>query len=73
MDLGLRLSLAAGFAMLPLPLLGLRLADLQVLKHSSLESRAAGEFSRTAEEPSPRAEMLDRDGRMLARSIPAWS
>ena len=73
MDLGLRLSVAAGFALLPLPVLGLRLADLQVLRHGALESRAAGEFARVSEEAAPRADILDRQGRVLARSVPQWS
>ncbi|HEX4046488.1 MAG TPA: penicillin-binding protein 2 [Elusimicrobiota bacterium] len=73
MDLGLRLTVAAGLALAPLPLLGLRLADLQVLRHGALETRAAGEFERVSEEAAPRADILDRDGRVLARSVPTWS
>ena len=73
MDLGLRLSVAAGLSLLPLPLLGLRLADLQVLRHGALETRAAGEFERVSEEAAPRADLLDRQGRVLARSVPTWS
>ncbi len=73
MDLGLRLTVAAGLSLLPLPMLGLRLADLQVLRHGALQTRAAGEFERVAEEAAPRAELLDRQGRVLARSVPTWS
>ncbi len=73
MDLGLRLTFAAGFALIPLPLLSLRLADLQVLRHGALKTRAAGEFERVSEEAAPRAEILDRQGRVLARSVPTWS
>jgi len=73
MDLGLRLTLAAGVSLLPLPVLGLRLADLQVLRHGALETRAAGEFARVAEEAAPRADIQDREGRVLARSVPTWS
>ncbi|MDE2142633.1 MAG: penicillin-binding protein 2 [Elusimicrobia bacterium] len=73
MDLGLRLTVAAGITLLPLPLLGLRLADLQILRHGALETRAADEFERVAEEAAPRADILDRDGRVLARSVPTWS
>ena len=73
MDLGLRLSVAAGFALIPLPILGLRLADLQVLRHGALETRAAGEFERVSEEAAPRADIQDRQGRVLARSVPTWS
>jgi cell division protein FtsI (penicillin-binding protein 3) len=73
MDLGLRMTVAAGLSLLPLPLLGARLADLQILRHGSLETRAAGEFERVSEEAAPRAELLDRQGRVLARSVPTWS
>jgi cell division protein FtsI (penicillin-binding protein 3) len=73
MDLGLRLTVAAAVSLSPLPLLGLRLADLQVLRHGALQTRAAGELERFAEEAAPRADILDRDGRVLARSVPTWS
>ncbi|MFI5347015.1 MAG: peptidoglycan D,D-transpeptidase FtsI family protein [Elusimicrobiota bacterium] len=73
MDLGLRLTVAAGISLLPLPLLGLRLADLQILRHGALETRAADEFERVSEEAAPRADILDRSGRVLARSVPTWS
>ncbi|MBI3566235.1 MAG: penicillin-binding protein 2 [Elusimicrobia bacterium] len=73
MDPGLRLTVAAGLSLLPLPVLGLRLADLQVLRHGALQSRAASEFARVAEEAAPRADILDREGRVLARSVPTWS
>jgi len=73
MDLGLRLTAAATAVLLPVLPLGLRLADLQVLRHGALKSRAAGEFDRVAEEAAPRADILDREGRVLARSVPNWS
>lgn len=73
MDLGLRLTVAAAISLSPLPLLGLRLADLQILRHGALETRAAGEFERVAEEAAPRADIQDRAGRVLARSVPTWS
>lgn len=73
MDFGLRLTVAAGVSLLPMPLLGLRLADLQILRHAALQTRASGEFSRIAEEAAPRADLLDRDGRVLARSVTTWS
>src|SRR3569832_2438810 len=72
MELGLRLTVAAGIALHPLPVHGLRLADLQVLRHGALQTRASGEFDRVAEEAAPRADLLDREGRVLARSVPTW-
>lgn len=73
MDLGLRLTVAATLSMAPLAPLGARLAYLQVLRHGNLSTRASGEFARTAREAAPRADLLDRHGRVLARSIPSWS
>ncbi|MDE2492072.1 MAG: penicillin-binding protein 2 [Elusimicrobia bacterium] len=73
MDLGLRLTISASACLLPLVPLGLRLTDLQVLRHGSLQSRAQSEFARVVQEAAPRAEILDRDGRVLAQSVPSWS
>jgi len=73
MDLGIRLTAAASLALAPLLPLGARLAYLQVLRHDNLSTRASGEFARTAKEAAPRAELHDRQGRVLARSNPSWS
>ncbi|MDP3541283.1 MAG: penicillin-binding protein 2 [Elusimicrobiota bacterium] len=73
MDLGSRLTVAAALTLSPLLPLGARLAYLQVLRHDNLSTRASGEFARTTKEAAPRADMLDRHGRVLARSIPSWS
>jgi cell division protein FtsI/penicillin-binding protein 2 len=73
MDLGLRLTVAASMALAPLLPLGARLAYLQVLRHDNLSTRASGEFARTAQEAAPRADLIDRQGRVLARSNPSWS
>lgn len=73
MDLGYRLTVAAALSLSPLLPLGARLAYLQVLRHDNLSTRASGEFARTSKEAAPRADMLDRQGRVLARSIPSWS
>jgi cell division protein FtsI (penicillin-binding protein 3) len=72
MDTRLRLTVAASVTLLPLPPLAGRLAQLQVMQHTSLESRAAGEFSRSLSEAAPRADLLDRHGNILARSVPVW-
>ncbi len=73
MDLGLRLTTAACVAALPILPLGARLIDLQILRHGSLQSRAQSEFERVAQEAVPRADILDRDGRPLAVSVPCWT
>ncbi|HAM36015.1 MAG TPA: penicillin-binding protein [Elusimicrobia bacterium] len=73
MDIHGRLAVAAGLALSPLLPLSARLTHLQVMQHRDLESRAAVEISRTTEEFLPRADILDRRGRILAQSLPAWS
>lgn len=73
MDFGLRLTVASALSLAPLAPLSLRLAHLQVFRHEALSSRAEGEFSRTAQEAAPRADITDRRGRVLARSVPTWS
>lgn len=73
MDFGLRLTVAAALSTAPALPIAARLAYLQVIRHDRLSSRAEGEFSRTAEETAPRADLLDRHGRVLARSVPTWS
>ncbi|PIR15524.1 MAG: hypothetical protein COV48_13880 [Elusimicrobia bacterium CG11_big_fil_rev_8_21_14_0_20_64_6] len=73
MDLGLRLTVAASLTLAPLLPLGARLAYLQVLRHDNLSTRASGEFARTTKEVAPRADILDRKGRVLAHSTPSWS
>jgi cell division protein FtsI/penicillin-binding protein 2 len=73
MDLGVRLTVAAALSLAPLAPLTARLAYLQVLRHDNLSTRASGEFARTAKEAAPRADLQDRQGRVLARSNPSWS
>ena len=73
MDFGLRMTVAATLSLAPLGPLSLRLAHLQVLRHSALSERAEGEFARIASEAAPRADIADRRGRVLARSVPTWS
>jgi cell division protein FtsI (penicillin-binding protein 3) len=72
-DLHARLSAVAGLCLLPLGPLTARLAHLQVMQHSRLESRVEGEVLRTMEESLPRADIQDRQGRLLAQSVPYWS
>ncbi|MDD5628588.1 MAG: hypothetical protein PHU21_05960, partial [Elusimicrobia bacterium] len=73
MDLNSRLAAVAGLCLLPLLPLSFRLAHLQVMQHSRLESKVAGEVERITQESLPRAEIQDRRGRLLAQSIPYWS
>lgn len=73
MDTRVRLTAAASFCLLPLVPLTVRLAKLQVMEHRALETRASGEFSRNAEMIVPRADIQDREGRVLAHSIPVWA
>ena len=73
MDTRSRLAAAAAISLLPVVPLTYRLAQLQVVQHRTLDNKAAGEFSRSSEEVIPRADVLDRDGRVLAQSMPVWS
>lgn len=73
MDFGLRLNIAASLLLAPAGTLGLRLGHLQIVRHGALESRAYDELTRVSAEAAPRADILDREGRILARSIPSWS
>jgi cell division protein FtsI (penicillin-binding protein 3) len=73
MDTRARLTAAASVCLLPLAPLSMRLAHLQVMEHKELETRASSEFSRSAEEVTPRADLLDRNGHILAQSVPVWT
>ncbi len=73
MDTRRRLTLAAAFCLLPLLPLTIRLTRLQVMDHQSLETRAADEFSRSDDEIVPRGDIVDRNGFILAQSIPVWA
>ncbi len=73
MDTQLRLALAASLSLAPLIPLSVRLAQLQVMQHRVLESRASGEFNRSTQEITPRADIVDRDGKILAHSVSTWS
>jgi cell division protein FtsI (penicillin-binding protein 3) len=68
-----RLAAVAGLCLLPLAPLAFRLAHLQVMQHDRIEYRVASEVMRTTEESFPRAEIRDRQGRLLAESVPYWS
>ncbi|MDD5658197.1 MAG: hypothetical protein PHF00_13180 [Elusimicrobia bacterium] len=72
MDLHARLAAAAGICLLPLGPLSLRLVHLQVLQHRSYDSKVRDEVLRTTQEAMPRADIVDRNGRLLAQSIPIW-
>lgn len=73
MDTRSRLSIAGLICLLPAAPLAARLAHLQVLQHRELESRADGAMKRTAQDEPPRAPIVDREGRVLAESLPVWS
>lgn len=73
MDTKFRLALAATISLTPLLPLTYRLAQLQVFEHRTLDTKASGEFSRSSEEVVPRADILDRNGKILAQSMPVWT
>ncbi len=67
-----RISLVSLFFLLPILPLTFRLLDLQVRDHANLSIKANKEFSRTLWEISPRADITDRNGNILAQSLPVW-
>ena len=69
MDTRLRLAIAASIALLPTLPLAVQLARFQVMEHRSLDLRASSEFNRSLEEVVPRADILDRNGKILAQSL----
>jgi len=68
-----RLAVVAGLCLLPLAPLSVRLAHLQVMQHRRIADQVAGEVLRTTAEAPARADIMDRRGRLLARSVPFWS
>jgi cell division protein FtsI (penicillin-binding protein 3) len=72
MDTRSRLSIAGAFCLLPVAPLSARLAQLQVMQHGALESRANGALKHSIREAVPRADILDRNGNVLAHSVPTW-
>ncbi|MBI4346783.1 MAG: penicillin-binding protein 2 [Elusimicrobia bacterium] len=68
-----RLNVCAALAAFPIVPLAVRLAQLQVLEHGRLAAMATGEVRRSEVEVVPRGRILDRNGNVLAESIPASS
>ncbi|HVE12985.1 MAG TPA: penicillin-binding protein 2 [Elusimicrobiota bacterium] len=69
----LRLQICAAICLLPaVPVAG-RLVLLQVVRHAGLQSKVQSRTERAALEIIPRGRILDREGRILAQSLPAWS
>lgn len=73
MSLRARLNLLLLFAAPAFVVLAARLSWLQVLQGSRLESMASQEVERTVLRPQLRGRILDRNGDILAESIPSWS
>lgn len=73
MDTRHRLTIAAVLAVFPVLPLAVRLTHLQVMLHERLDSKASGQFKRSSQEVVPRGSIIDRNGNMLAESIPTWS
>ncbi|MDJ0789623.1 MAG: penicillin-binding protein 2 [Myxococcota bacterium] len=67
-----RLRLAGGFVLLVFAIFGLRLFQLQVVEGDELRRRSEENSIRTLRLQAPRGEILDREGRVLATTRPAW-
>ncbi|MFH1723356.1 MAG: penicillin-binding transpeptidase domain-containing protein [Elusimicrobiota bacterium] len=57
----------------PLLPITLRLSYLQIVRHDALSSRVDRSTASRSLEIVPRGRILDRHGRVLAESVPAWS
>jgi cell division protein FtsI (penicillin-binding protein 3) len=69
----LKRRLTMGFCLMVVWAVGIeaRLVYLQVVRHDDLTARADSQQSRTIPSPARRGEILDRNGRILARSVDA--
>jgi cell division protein FtsI (penicillin-binding protein 3) len=72
-DLQARLQSSLLLSILPLFPISGRLAYLQILQHDDLSVRVEHSTERRSIEILPRGRFLDRGGRVLADSLPAWS
>lgn len=69
--MGQRLGTYATFLVLWVAVIAGRLVYLQVFQHDTLAGRAQRQQSRTVEAPAKRADIVDRNGQMLAYSVEA--
>ncbi len=68
-----RLHLCAALSLFCTVPLGARLTQLQVLQHRALSAIAESRVERQTVELIPRGRILDRNGEVLAESLPSWS
>jgi cell division protein FtsI (penicillin-binding protein 3) len=68
-----RLHAALLLCLAPLVPIVLQLAHLQTVRSDALSKRVARSTERARLEIVPRGRILDRHGRILAQSVPAWS
>src|SRR5438105_7327208 len=68
-----RLNLVLLVAIGPCLVLAGRLSYLQVLQRAKLGTMASQEVEREVLVPQPRGRIVDRNGDVLAESVPSWS
>ena len=68
-----RLHACTLLCLAPLAPIALKLFSLQVARHDDIASKVTALTERTPLELLPRGRILDRDGYVLAQSLPAWS
>ena len=73
METHVRLAVVAGLCLTPLAPLSLRLAQLQVMQHQRIDKEVINEVVHTTAVAADRADIVDRRGRLLARSVPFLS
>jgi cell division protein FtsI (penicillin-binding protein 3) len=72
MNVRKRLRVACAFCLLPVLPLVFQLFKFEILENSTLSVKANREFSRAYWEIAPRAPITDRNGNILAESLPVW-
>ena len=73
MSLKARLNLVLLVASVPFLVLAGRLSYLQILQRSHLGNMASQQVEREVLVPQPRGRIVDRNGDVLAESVPSWS
>ncbi len=67
-----RIGIIAGAIVVAFLIFALRLFQLQIVEGADLRSRSERNFVRTVRLESPRGDMLDREGRVLATNRPSY-
>jgi len=67
-----RLSICAALCLVPPTIISARLFFLQTIRHDELYAKASSEFTDTTQKLKVRGKILDRNGAVLAQSLPTY-